>query len=131
MSRTKSLLAAGTFIGLVLITIMALGLGTLKAQPAGDANAAPESNAQPTASNDLTDEETIQAWKDYSTQLEQAVRALQERERIYQERLNTSNQTIVQLQDQINTNPAPPFFRNSDEHERQEHEGLEFGEFDD
>lgn len=143
MTRTKGILAAGTFTGLVLITILALGFGPLnrsQAQSSGDTAAAPAGEPALLNSNGLNSEEAVRAWQDYSTQLEETVRTLQERDSAYQQQLDAANQTILQLQDQINNDPAPSFFGNHEareeheeheDHEHDEHEAFEFEGFDD
>jgi hypothetical protein len=137
MSRTKGILAAGTFTGLVLITILALGFGGLQAQSSQIVPAVPATEVGIPPANGLADEESLQAWQTYSAQLEQTVRILQERDNAYQQQLEASNQTILQLQDQVNSGNTS--FGEHEEHEREEHEdheheeheGFEFGEFDD
>jgi hypothetical protein len=139
MSRTKGILAAGTLTGLVLITILALGFGSLQAQSSRNMPFVPATEVGIPPTNSLANEETLQAWQDYSAQLEQTVRVLQERDIAYQQQLEASNQTILQLQDQMNSGRST--FGEHEEHEREEHEheeheheeheGFEFGEFDD
>lgn len=127
MNRTKGILAAGTFTALVLITLLALGFGNLQAKSADVTAVAPaavEVQAPQTTAltNGMTPEQAVQAWQDYSVQLEQTVRTLQNREIAYQQQLDAANQTILQLQDQINSAnsaPAPSFFG---EHESGEHD---------
>ncbi len=126
MNRTKSILAAGTFTALVLITLLALGFGNLQAKSADTAVAPAAGEVQLPQiidqTNGMTPEQAVQAWQDYSAQLEQTVRTLQTRETAYQQQLDAANQTILQLQDQINSinsAPAPSFFG---EHERGEHD---------
>jgi hypothetical protein len=137
MSRTKGILAAGTLTGLVLITILALGFGSLQAQPSRTATAVPATEVGVPPTNSLANEETLQAWQAYSSQLEQTVRILQERDIAYQQQLEASNQTILQLQDQINGGQSSfgeheEYERGEhEENERKEHEAFEFGEFDD
>jgi hypothetical protein len=126
MSRTKGILAAGTFTGLILLTILALGFAIPQTQPAAEALAAPATEVVSPATNASNDDATLKAWQDYSAQLEQTVRILQERDNAYRQQLEMSNQTIVQLQNQLNSNRARPSFT-----EQGEHEGFEFGEIDD
>jgi predicted nucleic acid-binding Zn-ribbon protein len=126
MNRTKSILAAGTLTALVLITLLALGFGNLQAKSADTAVAPAAGEVQLPQTMDqtsgMTPEQAVQAWQDYSAQLEQTVRTMQTRETTYQQQLDAANQTILQMQDQINSiNSAPaPFF--SEEHEHGEHE---------
>jgi predicted nucleic acid-binding Zn-ribbon protein len=134
MNRTKGILAAGTLTGLVLITILALGFGNLQAKSADDTAVAPAAaEVSLPQTNGLTTEEALQAWQDYSVQLEQTVQTMQGRDAAYQQQLDAANQTIIQLQDQINSAnsaPASSFFGEHEEHEHEEHE-HEFGEHDD
>jgi len=139
MNRTKGILAAGTLTGLVLITLLALGFGNLRAT--GDSATAVPTTAISTTTTDLplpetgslTNEEALQAWQEYSAQLEQTVRTMQEREAAYQTQLDAANQTILQLQNDINSANSAPAFADGDddsgEHEEYEHEEHE--EYDD
>jgi predicted nucleic acid-binding Zn-ribbon protein len=76
-------------------------------------------------------QEAVQAWQDYSAELEQTVRVLQERENTYQSQIDTANQTIVNLQDQVNganstaSNTVSSRGGEHEEHEHGEHEGSE------
>ena len=126
MNRTKGILAAGTLTGLVLITLLALGFGNIQAKQADATTAVAPAIIDGTVpqTNDMTKDQAIQAWQDYSSQLEQTIRTMQNRETAYQQQLDAANQTILQLQDQLNSAnsaPAVPFFG--------EHEGR--GGFDD
>lgn len=128
MNRTKGIIAAGTLTGLVLITLLALGFGNLRAAGGGaTAVTNPATVELPTPNTAVqTNDEALQAWQEYSAQLEQTVRTMQERETAYQTQLDTANQTILQLQNDINSaNSAPAFTggdNDSDEHEHEEHE---------
>ena len=123
MSRIKAILAAATFTGLVLITILALGTDSLNAQPAADAPNISATEAGSLAANGSPSDETVQAWQQYSAQLEQTVRILQQRDAAYQQQLQRANLTIVQLQQQIKNGNAQRSFR--------ENETFELGKFDD
>jgi TolA-binding protein len=144
MDRTKGILAAGTFTGLVLITILVLGFGNLQAKSVEDTAvpiSAEEISPPPTDGIEL--EQALQEWQTYSAELEQTVRTLQDRETAYQQQLDAANQTIVQLQNEINqaNNALVTSFseeHESDEDESREHESFEhesheheFEEFDD
>lgn len=146
MSKTKGLLAAATFTGLVLVTILALGFGPLsgsQAKSSGDTSVDPAGESALPTNNNMSNEEAIQAWQEYSAQLEQTVRSLQERDTAYQQQLDEANGTILQLQGQINSSSSPTYYdeREEDkefeergeyeEHEREEYEAFEYGEFDD
>lgn len=106
MNRKKGILAAGTLTGLVIITLLGLGFGNLgAATESGGGTAVPQELPQqpqiiPT---DPAAEEAVQAWQEYSTDLEETVRVLQERETTYQNQIETANDTIINLQDQINS----------------------------
>ncbi len=131
MNRTKAILAAASFTGLLLITILALGSGGLKAKSDADLPEVPTSEAALLQTNGSPSEETLQAWQEYSAQLEQTVRILQQRDAAYQQQLETANSTILQLQQQINNISAPRFFEEHEEDEHRENDAFEFGEFDD
>lgn len=130
MDRTKGILAAGTLTGLVLITMLALGFGNVSSLFGNDATAVPET-AAPAAANDmplpetssLSNEEALQAWQQYSAELEQTVNTMQDRENTYQAQLEAANQTILQLQDEINSaNSAPAYSDDDDDYEEHEYD---------
>jgi len=127
MNRTKGVLIAASLTGLVLITILALGFGRALAS-SNDAlvapTSAPGSVTPDTGQGDL--QQQIVGWQQYSRQLELTVQIMQARETQYQEQLASANQTIVQLQNEVNSlNASQPrsFFG--------EREGHELGQFDD
>jgi small-conductance mechanosensitive channel len=126
MSRAKGILAAGTFTGLILITMLALGFGGSQAQSFADAPAVQTAEVASSTTSGSSSEETLRAWQEYSAQLEQTVQILQQRDMAYRQQLEASNQTILQLQNQINSGRARPSFA-----EQGEREGFEFGDFDD
>ncbi len=132
MDRKRGILAAGTLTGLVLITLLALGFGNLQAKSVEDTTVAPTTAevALP-QTNGMAAEEALQAWQDYSAQLEQTVQTMQGRDAAYQQQLEAANQTIIQLQDQINSANSAPAASFFGEHEEHEHEEHEFGDFDD
>lgn len=128
MNRTKGILAAGTFTGLILITILALGFGRLQASSA-DNNAELPATAEivPPSTDNADMEQALQEWQNYSHELEQTISALQARDVAYQQQLEAANATITSLQDEINnTNSVSRF----EEHESNEHEAHEDGGFD-
>ena len=135
MNRTKGLLAAGTLTGLVIITLLGLGFGNLSASKDTSNNTpVPEVVVPQEPQVNTTDpaaEEAVKAWQDYSAELEQTVRTLQERENAYQQQIDAANNTIVNLQDQINSSNASAAssgiggFQEHEEHEHEEHEGFE------
>lgn len=136
MNRTKGILAAGTLTGLVIITLLGLGFGNLGAltdnSSTDSGTAVPQVVVPQEPQVNTTDpaaEEAVKAWQDYSAELEQTVRTLQERENAYQSQIDAANDTIVNLQDQINsTNSAASNtvrVSEHEEHEHEEHEGYE------
>ena len=141
MNRTKGILAAGTLTGLVMITLLGLGFGNLAALKDGGSDTAVQQEIIPQepqiTTTDPAAEEAVKAWQDYSAELEQTVRTLQERENTYQSQINTANDTIVNLQDQINsTNSAAAsssgaYADDDDEHEAHEEHEHEEHEDDD
>ncbi|MCB8945662.1 MAG: hypothetical protein H6658_18080 [Ardenticatenaceae bacterium] len=129
MTRTKAILAAGTFTGLVLITILALGFGRLQAGAAGETAVTPAAlEVQMPQTDGATNEEALKAWQEYSAELEQTVQTMQERDAAYQQQLDVANQTILQLQDQINSANSAPVSDDRWEHEEHEHEEHEYEE---
>ncbi len=128
MNRTKGIIAAGTLTGLVLITLLALGFGNLRAAGGSDTAVPNAPTAElPTPDTSVqTNDEALQAWQEYSAQLEQTVRTMQEREATYQTQLDAANQTILQLQNDINSaNASAPAYTGDDDDDRYEHEGSE------
>lgn len=103
MNRMKAIWAVGTFLGLLIITLLALGyenLGALtESVSPSPAKSAPAS-LSPTS--DLTAEEALQAWQQYSAELENTVQTMQSRENAYQTQVDLANQRILQMQDQLN-----------------------------
>lgn len=128
MNRSKGILAAGTMTGLVLITILALGFGNFGVKSAADTAVTPPANEIPAPqTRDMTSEQALQAWQTYSTELEQTVHTMQDRESAYQQQLDAANQTILQLQDQMNnTNSVRAFVDDDDRYEHEEHEHEEY-----
>ncbi len=140
MNRTKGILAAGTLTGLVIITLLGLGFGNLSALTGNSSSATADPQVvvpeEPQVNTtDPAAEEAVKAWQDYSAELEQTVRTMQERESAYQSQIDAANNTIVNLQDQINsTNSAASnggAYYDDDEHEEHEHEEHEHEEHED
>lgn len=132
MNRTKGIVVAGTITGLVLITILALGFGSVRRSLASEAAGLTTSvEIAAPAPTDPGSDQALEAWQTYGAELEQTVRILQEREAVYQQQLEAANQTITQLQDQINQANSSPFTSFLGEHEFGEHEEHRFGGFDD
>ncbi len=120
MTRYKGIIIAGTFSGFVIITLLALGFGSLRAGADSGASISPEESQLPLPeTTDLTAEEALQAWQQYSAELEQTVRTMQGRENTYQSQIDAANQTILSLQDQVNTTNAGSngFFFNDDDND--------------
>jgi uncharacterized protein YlxW (UPF0749 family) len=130
MNRTKGILAAGTLTGLVIITLLGLGFSKLGATADNTTAVPQEVPQQPQIDTaDPAAQEAVKAWQDYSAELEQTVRTLQERENAYQSQINAANDTIVNLQDQVNSaNSAASntvSFGGGEHEEHEEHEGFE------
>lgn len=119
MDRKKGILAAGTLTGLVLITLLALGFGNLGATAD---NATAVSQQPQIVTTDPAAQDAVQAWQEYSAGLEQTVRTLQERENAYQSQIDSANQTIVNLQGQVNIAGSNPVHISGGEHEEFEHD---------
>ena len=131
MDRTKGILAAGTFTGLVLITTLVLGFGNLRARPVEDAaGPLPAGELLPPPTDGVGIEQALQEWQTYSAELEQTVRTMQDREAAYQQQLDAANQTIVQLQNEINRANSVPLTSFSEEHESDEDESREHESFE-
>lgn len=127
MNRTKGIIVAASLTGIVVVAMLALGFGSViasSADPAGQPPASPEVTSNATNIGDLQQE--IEAWKQHSQQLEQTVLIMQQRETRYQQQLASANQTIVQLQNEINNGNALRLRPSSGEREE-----FEFGGFDD
>ncbi|MGD2079090.1 MAG: hypothetical protein PVH18_11955 [Chloroflexota bacterium] len=130
MNRRNGIIIALSLTGLVLITILALGFGRAKAQSSDGTGVPPVAPQLPAGGQEDGDvRQELKAWQAYSRQLEQTVLIMQDRETQYQQELDAANQTIGQLQDELNSGNrlGTRFF--SGEHD--EHEEHEFGEFDD
>ena len=141
MNRTKSIIAAGTLTGLVLLTALAFSFQNIGAKPGnGDATSisepAPIVIQQPESSP--SPDEALQSWQIYSRDLETTVQIMKQREAAYQAQLQTANQSILKLQDLVNNNnaasvkintpadtSAPTFFDDDDGFEHEEHEREE------
>lgn len=133
MDRTKSIIIAGTLTGLVLITFLAFGFKGLNPFSTPDnasALAQPTSDTLSQIQESSANAEALQSWQQYSHELEQAVQVLQQREANYQAQIEMANQTIMQLQEQLNavnagqqmnTNPRL-FFGEREEHETFDHD---------
>ena len=145
MNRTKGILAAGSLTGLVIITMLALGFSSIGASWGGEKETAviePTPTIIQEPQVDQNASETVRAWQKYGRDLETTVLTMQEREAQYQAQIETANQTILQLQDQVNganaaasvqisapasvpaSAPAPTY-HDDDHDEHEEHEEHE------
>jgi hypothetical protein len=111
MNRTKGILAAGSLTGLVLMTMLALGFSGLGAWGTGEEETAvsdPITTVIQEPQMDQNAGETVRAWQKYGRDLETTLQTMQEREAQYQAQIEAANQTILQLQDQVNSANAAP-----------------------
>jgi len=129
MNRVKGILAAGTLTGLVLATLLAFGFKSANSQGQA-ATAVPEIIVQPVIeSPTVIDEDTATTIggnqpdnADYVQQLEEALLTMQGREALYRDQIDTANQTILQLQDQINSDRVSQAAFNNRANSYQEHD---------
>jgi predicted nucleic acid-binding Zn-ribbon protein len=121
MNRLKGMIVAGTLTGLILITVIVLSIRNANA--AAESVSAPVSIIQDQPDASLSGEEAVQAWQTYSTELENTIRVMQDREGQYQTELEAANATILDLQDQLNNANQTSSYREHEEHE--EHEDHE------
>lgn len=147
MNRVKGILAAGTLTGLVLVTVLALGFKSVKSQTQ-ESTAVPEIIVQPiieSATMPASDAATItgssqptNTEQSYIQQLEETLTIMQGREAVYRDQIDAANQTILQLQDQINADrtaqatfnsSVSSYHENDDDHE--EHDDHEDHDDDD
>lgn len=135
MNRTKGILAAGSLTGLIVMTMLALGFKNINAQTneMGTVEPTPIIIQQPETG--AATNEAVQAWQTYSSDLENTVQTMQQREATYQAQIEAANQTILQMQDQANAANAAvgvqmgapvPTFRENESHEHEEHESEEY-----
>ena len=124
MNRLKGMITAGMLTGLILITVVVLSIRNASA--AAEADSAPVILTQNQPDASLSGEEAVQAWQTYSTELENTIRIMQDREAQYQTELETANTTILDLQDQLNNANQTASYREHDEYEEhEEHEDHE------
>ncbi|RMD53135.1 MAG: hypothetical protein D6835_01310 [Candidatus Thermofonsia bacterium] len=104
MDRMKRILTAGTLTGLVLIIALVFGFGRIKAN-GNEAAITPEIVVNPVVMPDGTavDLSSPEGQAAYTQQLEATLQVMQAREAAYQQQIDAANQTILQMQDQINT----------------------------
>ncbi len=100
MDRMKGILTAGTLTGLVLMVALVFGFNDQgvkeTATPTG-----PDIIVNPIVVPEGSNAETADST--YIQQLESAVQTMQSREAEYQTQIETANETILQLQDQVNS----------------------------
>ena len=118
MNRLKGMIAAGTLTGLILITVIVLSMRNANAAAEPAFSAVTITQDQPDTS--LTGAEAVQAWQTYSTELENTIRIMQDREAQYQAELEAANATILELQDQLNSANQRTSYREHEEHEEHE-----------
>lgn len=147
MNRVKGILAAGTLTGLVLVTVLALGFKSVKSQTQ-ESTAVPEIIVQPViesapmpasdAATTTGSSQPTNTGQSYIQQLEETLTTMQGREAVYRDQIDAANQTILQLQDQINTdrtaqaafnNSVSNYQENDDDHD--DHEDHEDHDDDD
>ncbi|MCZ7669190.1 MAG: hypothetical protein M5U34_19365 [Chloroflexi bacterium] len=131
MNRTKGILAAGSLTGLVLLTMLALGFNRIGAGGEGAGETAvsepttliiQEPPLEPDAS------QAVQAWQTYGRDLETAVQTMQGREAQYQAEIEAANQTILQLQEQVNaangalSASTSTYYEDDDDHDGDDHD---------
>lgn len=146
MNRTKGVLAAGSLTGLIVMTMLALGFQNINAQTNGMGTVEPTPIIIQQPETGAATNEAIQAWQTYSSDLENTVQTMQQREAAYQAQIEAANQTILQMQNQVNeanaarvqiSVPAQTFRENESyeheahENESHEHEAHESEEHDD
>ena len=129
MNRVKGILAAGTLTGLVLATLVAFGFKSTNSQMQAS-TAVPEIIVQPvmeSAPAPVPDTAAAIGGNqpdntDYIQQLEETLVTMQGREALYRDQIDTANQTILQLQDQINTDRVSQATFNNSANSYQEHD---------
>ena len=108
MNRIKGILTAGTLTGLVLITALVFGFS--KSNGNGVTETAVPSGIiiNPIVVPSEIDTQTaVSGDANYTQQLEGTLQLMQSREAEYQTQIEAANQTILQLQDQVNLLAAP------------------------
>ncbi len=112
MDRIKGILAAGTLTGIILITVLVLGFGNLQALNSSASSPTvlvnPAAMADGVVATGQNTNQDVQALEAYARQLEGALQTMQSREAAYQTQINAANQTVLQLQDQINNQNTAP-----------------------
>lgn len=117
MDRMKAIFVAGGLTGLVLITVLVLGLrGSVPTSEAASVEAAP---VEVMGASDGAAQ--VQALLEQNRQLRDAVQTMQAREAQYQQQLEAANQTIQALQSQPVAQGAPPYYGDEDGHAEHEH----------
>lgn len=100
MTQKKGILIAGTFTGLILLTMLAFGFSNVSALFGRDSALAvqPVPAMQPVQTLDGSSQADMQALQDYVLRLESTLQTMQIREAQYQQRLQAANQVIVEMQ---------------------------------
>jgi len=137
MKNHKGMIATGVLSGLVIITLLMVGLGNIAAV-VEKGSVGPQKTKQipQDANTNTSSDEALRAWQQYSAELEQTIITMQDRENSYQDQIDLANQTILQLQDELNAANSSTsnrmLFRYEDDHEEhEEHESHEGFEHDD
>lgn len=105
MQRHKGIILTGALSGLVIISLLMAALGNIAAvndQSTVVPQEVPQEVQQIEQTTNLNNDEALQAWQQYSAELEQAVMIMQNRENTFQTQIQMANQTILQLQEQLN-----------------------------
>jgi hypothetical protein len=129
MNRKRGILAAGTFTGLVILTLLALGWGDFANLRAANVESVDGAAVELPQTDGMSEEEALRAWQEYSQELEATVRTMQDREGAYQEQLQMANETITQLTDEINNGRTS--YAEDDEYEEYEEYDDHFEDEDD
>jgi TolA-binding protein len=128
MDRMKAIFVAGGLTGLVLITMLVLGVrrGTPAETVSAGTNPAQVLGISSSAIAPAQVEEAeVQTLLEQNQQLRGAVEMMQQREAQYQAQLESANQTIQTLQSQVAPQSAPGYEDDEDEYERDEHDEHE------
>lgn len=105
MQRQKGIILTGALSGLVIISLLMAALGNIAAvndQSTVVPQEVPQEVQQIEQTTNLNNDEALRAWQQYSAELEQAVMIMQKRENTFQTQIQLANQTILQLQEQLN-----------------------------
>lgn len=141
MERMKAIFVAGGLTGLVLVTVLVLGLRSAGAANEGGVLGAVSAPAAPEEALGMNDTAAAPASVDaaqlrtllgQNQQLRGAVETMQAREREYQRQIEAANRTIDQLQSQPVSQGAPTSYEEEHDDDDDEHEEHQWeGEHDD